>query len=831
MSAPSTRDPQAAADLTAVREYKDALGIPAANGTLECAWRYHEAARYASRGHLSEAVTEYKRLLELDPGQPIHYLDLAELYLKKDAVKEAIVVLLALTEVYERLGMPGAALEAHERAARLEASLNGHAAPQSRSDAVQAPPAERPSTRPSPHSGEGDEVRPSPQRPEGDEVRPSHQTAEGVVERAAPQRGEGVAQKPAPPREESVEQPPSAQRPDTARSAATDEGPDDSASPSATATPEAGSNLPAQAGLPSLLVPDRSRTPLRPGTVATRRDRLGEILVRMGLITEEQLSEAVEIQAKTGEKIGRILLKQGAVTDEDLAKAVGVQWGYPYISLSTAQVDPDAVRLVPHHLSIRHKVMAVGRNGDRLLVALVDPLNLLALDDVRLITGLDVEPRITTEDELLQAINKHYHVGTILGEASAGIEVADEVTEDEVSLDKLRQMVDEAPVVKLVNVILDQAIREGASDIHIEPYRQGLHVRYRIDGVLHDVMSPPRNLKAALVSRIKIVANLDIAERRRPQDGRIHLRVDGKEIDLRVSTLPTMFGEKVVMRILDQSSALISLARLGMASEVQERWETLSSKPYGMILVTGPTGSGKTTTLYATLSKINTLDKNVITVEDPVEYQLARINQVQVNPKAGLTFANGLRAILRQDPDVVMVGEIRDRETAEIAVQAALTGHLVLSTLHTNDAASAFTRLIDMGIEPFLISSSVIGVMAQRLARQICPRCKEAYRAPRDAVHRISEELAVGEELTLYRGGGCDNCRRTGYKGRTGVYELLAVTDRVREMVVARASSNVIKDAARQEGFRAMREDGIQKVLEGQSTIEEILRVVYVADQ
>ncbi|MDR5684087.1 MAG: type II secretion system ATPase GspE [Armatimonadota bacterium] len=797
MSAPPIRDTQASAGLAPVREYKDTLGIPAANGTLEAAWRYHEAIRNAHRGRLPEAIAEYKRLLELDPDEPVHYLDLAEIYLKKDAVKEAVVVLLALTDLYERLGMPAAALEVQDRAVRLDASVNGQTA------SVRSEPTAHPSPQASLPTDEqaGRRNSAGPVETVGDRASAAAQDAVEPVPQPPPPAA-GVA---------SPTDGPAAQAPEV---------PSDRTPPRTEAS-----------NLPTLAKPDRARTPLRPGGVTTRKDPLGEILVRMGLITEDQLSHAIDVQAKTGEKIGQILLRQGAVTEEDLAKAVGVQWGYPYVALSTAQVDPEAVRMVPHHLSIRHKVMAFGRNGNRLLVAVVDPLNLLALDDVRLITGLDVDARVTTESELQQAINKHYHVGNILDQTAAGVEVTDEVVEEEISLDKLRQMVDEAPVIKLVNVILDQAIREGASDIHIEPYRQGIHVRYRIDGVLHDVMSPPKNLKAALVSRIKIVANLDIAERRRPQDGRIHLRVDGKEIDLRVSTLPTMFGEKVVMRILDQSSALISLGRLGMASDVQEQWETLASKPYGMILVTGPTGSGKTTTLYATLSKINTLDKNIITVEDPVEYQLPRINQVQVNPKAGLTFATGLRAILRQDPDVVMVGEIRDRETAEIAVQAALTGHLVLSTLHTNDAASAFTRLIDMGIEPFLISSSVIGVLAQRLARQICPRCKESYRAPRDAVRRLSEELSVGEELMLYRGAGCDNCRRTGYKGRTGVYELLTVNDRIRELVVARASSNVIKEAAREEGFRTMREDGIQKVLSGQSTIEEILRVVYVTDQ
>ncbi|MDW8155274.1 MAG: type II secretion system ATPase GspE [Armatimonadota bacterium] len=791
---------QAERELAALREYKASLGIPPTNQTLECAWRYHQALKHVHAGRLQEAIAEYKRLIELAPEEPVHYMDLADLYQSGGHLKEAVVVLLTLGEVYEKLGCAQEAASVLERAAALEARANGHRA---------APRAQ--------------EVEPAVLAPE-----PAPQPAVQAQEvRAAP-----TELPPAPPEQEA------ARAAEATPAAPSDGAPEEG--PSAVLSPSEEQGASAQAATPTLPVPDPGasappappsgpRAAARPGApTLVRREALGGILVRMGLLNESQLQQALDIQARTGERLGRILVRMGLVTEEDLAKAIGVQWGYPYVSLSNTAVDPEVVRLVPQHIASRHKVLAFGRNGDRLLVALVDPLNLLALDDVRLVTGMDVEARITTEDELMQAINKYYHVGSIFEQAVVTEEEA--LSEEEVSIDRLREMVDEAPVVKLVNVILDQAIREGASDIHIEPHRNGLHVRYRIDGVLHDVMSPPKNLKAALVSRIKIIANLDIAERRRPQDGRIHLKVDGRDIDLRVSTLPTMFGEKVVMRILDQSNALISLNRLGMASDVQAQWEELASKPYGMILVTGPTGSGKTTTLYATLSKINTLDKNIITVEDPVEYQLPRINQVQVNPKAGLTFATGLRSILRQDPDVIMVGEIRDRETAEIAVQAALTGHLVLSTLHTNDAPSAFTRLIDMGIEPFLITSSVIGVLAQRLARTICPKCKEAYRPPREAVRRLSEELAEEQDLVLYRGAGCEFCRQTGYKGRTGVYELLVVTDRIRERVVQRASSTEIRDVARSEGFRTMRDDGIRKVLEGVTTIEEILRVVYVTE-
>jgi type IV pilus assembly protein PilB len=408
--------------------------------------------------------------------------------------------------------------------------------------------------------------------------------------------------------------------------------------------------------------------------------------------------------------------------------------------------------------------------------------------------------------------------------ADLGVESA----EEEVSVEQLKALVDDVPVVRLLNIIIDEAIREGASDIHIEPQRAALLVRYRIDGVLHDGMKPPGKLRAPLISRAKIMADLDIAERRRPQDGRIHLNVNGRAIDLRVSTLPTIFGEKVVMRVLDQATPLIGLNRLGFHSETLRQWEQAISTPYGMILVTGPTGSGKTTTLYATLGTINTLEKNIVTVEDPVEYQLPRINQMQLNPKAGITFSTGLRSILRQDPDIIMVGEMRDRETAEIGVQAALTGHLVLSTLHTNDAAAAITRLVDMGVEPFLISSSVVAILAQRLARQICSQCKIAYTPPPDALKRLG--LDAAKEVALFRGQGCEECRFSGYKGRIGVFELLMMSDGIRELILRRASSVEIKAQATREGAKTLREDGLEKVLSGVSTIDEILRVVYVAD-
>ncbi|MDR7419655.1 MAG: type II secretion system ATPase GspE [Armatimonadota bacterium] len=555
--------------------------------------------------------------------------------------------------------------------------------------------------------------------------------------------------------------------------------------------------------------------------------------MHLGIITQEQLSEALEIQTRTGERIGRILRDIGAVTESDLARGMAHQWGLQYLSLADAKIDNDAAKLIPHALAARHKVIAIERRGGRLLLATADPLNVIAVDDVRLITGLEVDLVVATEEEITNALARVYQLADTLLDRVMKESVTDyavEVTEEDQSIEQLRALTEEGPVVKLVNLIVDEAVKQGASDIHIEPHRGGMWIRYRVDGVLRDVMNPPTNLKAALISRVKIMADLDIAERRRPQDGRIHLTADGRSIDLRVSTLPTMFGEKVVLRVLDQSSTQIGLTRLGFPTTVLHQWETAVSKPHGMVLVTGPTGSGKTTTLYSTLAKLNTLDQNIVTVEDPVEYQLPRINQVQVNVKAGLTFASGLRSILRQDPDIVMVGEIRDRETAEIAVQAALTGHLVLSTLHTNDAAGAITRLVDMGIEPFLISSSVIAVLAQRLARAICSRCKVAYTPPVDALGRLGGDIQLDQDVVFYRGQGCDYCRGTGYRGRIGIFELLMVSDPIRELIVQRAAANEIKARAIRDGMRTLRDDGLEKVVSGVSTIDEILRVVYVQD-
>ncbi len=573
------------------------------------------------------------------------------------------------------------------------------------------------------------------------------------------------------------------------------------------------------------------------GAAAPRIEPIGELLLAQGLVTPEQLTQALEIQRQSGGRLGRILVEMEAVSEAQLARSLAQQWGLPFTGLPDPEIDPKVARLIPTYLAQRHGVVAIERKHNRLVVAMSDPSNVVAIDDIRLLTGLDVEIVIASTDDLARAQARLYGITADVEEilkqaAPAEPEIAQDIAPaEEMTLERLRTIGEEAPIVRVVNQILTQAIRAGASDIHLEPHRRELKVRVRIDGVLHDIMSPPKQVQAALVSRVKILANMDIAERRLPQDGHIHLRAEGKEFDLRVSTLPTVLGEKVVVRILDQSSVRVSLNRIGMPADLLGAWEGLVSKPYGMIVVTGPTGSGKTTTLYTSLQRINTPERNVVSVEDPVEYQIPRVNQVQVNVRAGLTFAKGLRSILRQDPDIVLVGEIRDRETAEIAIQASMTGHLVLTTLHTNDAPGAVTRLHDMGIEPFLITSAVIGVLAQRLVRVVCHHCKEAYSPPLDALRRLGLDPDEQKGVRLYRGRGCDFCRHTGYKGRLGVFELMVMNDRLRDLVINSASVDDLREAAQRDGMRTLRQDGVQKVLEGITTIEELLRVVFVTDE
>lgn len=571
--------------------------------------------------------------------------------------------------------------------------------------------------------------------------------------------------------------------------------------------------------------------------ITRSNEDLGRLLVSEGFITERQLEKAQADAERRGESLQKVLVSMGFVSDKDITESLGKQMGVAFVDLDRVDLDAELARSIPEHLAQRYKVIPVAQRDNKLTLAMVDPLNVLAIDDIRLITGFDIEPVIATEEEILKAISRQFGVTDMVAvedtvkEISAtdfgAMEIEDEI-EEEIALDKLKELVDEAPIVRVVNLIISQAINDKASDIHIEPEVRSVRVRYRVDGVLHDVMSPPKHIQAPMVSRIKIMASMDIAERRIPQDGKIHLRHDGREFDLRVSTVPTIHGEKVVMRILDKSSVMLGLNKLGFAEENQRVFEQVIEKPYGMILVTGPTGSGKSTTLYSCLNKLNTGITNILTIEDPVEYQLPGVNQVQVNTKANLTFASALRSFLRQDPDIIMVGEIRDQETARIAVEAALTGHLVLSTLHTNDAAGAVSRLIEMGVEPFLVASSIIGVLGQRLARTICPNCKESYVPTPEAVKRFGLAMFSDAELSFYRGRGCDHCKMTGYRGRTGIHEILTMSDRVRGLILHRSSTAELKQAAMEEGMRTMQDDGLNKVLSGVTSMEECLRVVYI---
>jgi len=565
---------------------------------------------------------------------------------------------------------------------------------------------------------------------------------------------------------------------------------------------------------------------------------IAEMLLEEGLITPRQLEKAIEQQKNSNESLEKIIIGLGYVTEKEVTEVIGKEMGVPFIDLDEVEIDPELARAIPEHLAQRYKVIPVGQENNKLALAMVDPLNVFAIDDIRLITGFDIEPMIATEETILRSINKQFGV-TDLAEVHetvqdialsdfGDLETLEE--EDEIELDKLKELVDEAPIVRVVNLIITQAINDKASDIHIEPRAKNVCVRYRIDGVLHEVMSPPKHIQAPMVSRIKIMASLDIAERRIPQDGKIHLKHDNKEYDLRVSSLPTTHGEKIVMRILDKSSVMIGLDKLGLMPDTRAIFEDLVFKPYGMLLVTGPTGSGKSTTLYTSLNMLNSPEKNICTVEDPVEYQLGGINQVQINPRAGLTFATALRSFLRQDPDIIMVGEIRDQETAQIAIESALTGHMVLSTLHTNDAPGAITRLIDMGIEPFLVASALVGCIAQRLVRRICPNCREPYSPPEEAVAKFGLNLA-DTNIVFYHGRGCDHCKGTGYKGRCGIYEMMTINDSIRPLILRNAPTVEVKDAAIENGMVTLQEDGLRKVLEGTTTIEECLRVVYVGEE
>lgn len=554
---------------------------------------------------------------------------------------------------------------------------------------------------------------------------------------------------------------------------------------------------------------------------AGKRARLGEILLARGAITEDQLEAALDEQRQSGELIGQILIRLGHASEGQILSALGEQLGLPVVALSDRTVDPAALTKVPSEFALRHELIPLQSDDHTLTVAMANPLDVHPLDDLRLVTGMEILPAIASPGEIKRAIEQFYMEKMIQDMA---VQDVDSNGDEGPDIADLQKMATEAVVIRLVNLIFNQAVQERASDIHIEPFEREVKVRYRIDGVLREAPSPPKQLHPAIVSRVKILADMNIAERRLPQDGRIRLRVSGRQIDVRVSTVPTLYGESLVMRILDKGTALLGLQQLGMSGEDLEKFRRLILRPNGIILVTGPTGSGKSTSLYAALQEIYSNEKKIITVEDPVEYQLAGVNQIQVRPNIGLTFAAGLRHIVRQDPDIIMVGEIRDMETVEIAIHAALTGHLVFSTLHTNDSAGAVSRLLDMGAEPFLVASSLIGVVAQRLVRRICDKC----RTPATVKPELMREVGLPEELAdggVFRGAGCDECGRTGYRYRIGIFELLLVDDEVRRLIIERVSATEIKRYAMSKGMRTLLGDGKQKILDGITTVEEVLRV------
>ncbi|MCJ7725678.1 MAG: Flp pilus assembly complex ATPase component TadA [Acidimicrobiia bacterium] len=545
------------------------------------------------------------------------------------------------------------------------------------------------------------------------------------------------------------------------------------------------------------------------------------MLLEEGLITRTDLDRAQARQLETGETLSRVLVEEELVPEGDLVKVLARHVGVEFVRLSEVAIDPSASMLVPETIARRHGVIPIGYENGRLVVAMADPGNVLVIDDIRAITGLPVTVKVATRSEIEEAIKRVNRMDDSVADLTDLIET-DDVEED---ISKLEAAVEEAPIVKLVNTLVSRAVSERASDIHIEPAERDLRVRFRIDGVLHEVMTTPKSVTGAVVSRLKIMADLDIAERRVPQDGRVALKVGGRQIDLRVATLPTIYGEKVVMRILDKDDAILPLEALGFLPETLKRFEESYTKPYGAILVTGPTGSGKTTTLYSTLNIVNSPDRNIITVEDPVEYRLPGIIQVQVNRKAGLLFATALKAILRSDPDVVLIGEVRDTETARIAVEAALTGHLVLTTLHTNDASSSIGRLVDMGVESYLVSSALDSIVAQRLARRICVKCRQ----PREATPQMVQQMGFDPDegpMTIYDAVGCKVCSDTGYRGRVCINEILLVSEEIQRMAVERRPSDEIMRIAVEQGMLPLRRDGMEMVRLGMTTLEEVLRVV-----
>ncbi len=564
--------------------------------------------------------------------------------------------------------------------------------------------------------------------------------------------------------------------------------------------------------------------------------RLGEILIKEKLISPEQLQQATEYQKRHGGRLGAALVKLGFVTDEEITSVLSRQYGVPSINLKFYEVDPNVIKLVPQDKAVQYQIVPLSRVGSTLTIAMTDPTNVFAMDDIKFMTGFNVEPVVASESAISEAIQKFYsnssseealdNVMKELAGEEADLELAAE--EQEMDLASLERAAEEAPIIKLVNLILTDAVKRGASDIHIEPYEKEYRVRFRIDGVLQTVMTPPLRLKDAITSRIKIMARLDISEKRLPQDGRIMLKYskDGKrkELDFRVSTVPTLFGEKIVLRLLDKENLRLDMTKLGFEPESLAKFERNILKPYGMVLVTGPTGSGKTNTLYSSIARLNQPDTNIMTAEDPVEFQLPGINQVQMKEQIGLNFAAALRAFLRQDPNIILVGEIRDFETAEIAVKAALTGHLVLSTLHTNDAPSTISRLMNMGIEPFLVATSVNLICAQRLVRRICTNCKEVLEVPEQALLDAGFTPEEAKTVKVMHGRGCGVCNNTGYKGRVGLYEVMEITDELRELILVGASALELKKKAIETGMITLRRSGLIKIKNGITTLEEVLR-------
>jgi len=565
--------------------------------------------------------------------------------------------------------------------------------------------------------------------------------------------------------------------------------------------------------------------------------RLGEILVKESLITSDQLRQALDHQKANGGRLGTCLMKLGFITDDEITGVLSRQYGVPSINLRYYEVDAAVIKLIPQDTAVRYQIVPLSRVGSTLTIAMTDPTNVFAMDDIKFMTGFNVEPVVASETAISEAISKFYGgvhsdeelskvMKDLTGDEVEDLELASE--EQETNLAELERAAEEAPIIKLVNLILTDAVKRGASDIHIEPYEKEVRVRFRIDGILQPVMAPPMKLRDAITSRIKIMSKLDISEKRLPQDGRIMIkyRKEGriKDLDFRVSTIPTLFGEKIVMRLLDKENLRLDMTKLGFEQASLTKFERAILRPYGMVLVTGPTGSGKTNTLYSSIARLNTLETNIMTAEDPVEFQLAGVNQVQMKDQIGLNFAAALRAFLRQDPNIILVGEIRDFETAEIAVKAALTGHLVLSTLHTNDAPSTISRLMNMGIEPFLVATSVNLICAQRLVRKICQNCREPLEVPEQAMldaGYTQEELATTK---ISIGKGCGTCNKTGYKGRVGLYEVMEINDELRELILVGASALELKKKAVDQGMIMLRRSGLTKVALGMTTMEEVLR-------